>query len=209
MRILLADDHAILRLGLKSILAAEFPKAQFGEAETAQGALEQVWKHVWDVAVLDVTMPGRSGLDVLKEIKQRRPKLPVLVLSMHPEEQYAVRVLKAGASGYVTKVNAPIELVAAIKKVLAGGKYISTAVAEKLAAHLAPGADKQLHERLSDREFQILRLISSGKSVKEIARELSVSVQTVSTHRARLLKKMGLQTTVQLIRYGVENQLGE
>ncbi len=207
MKILLADDHAIVRHGLRDLLTKEYPTAEFGEVDTAQATLEQVWKHTWDVVVLDVTMPGRSGLDVLKEIKQCQPKLPVLVLSMHSEEQYAVRVLKAGASGYVTKVRAGAELVMAVKKVLAGGKYISAAVAESLADHLGPGEDLPPHERLSNREYQILRMIASGQSIKAIAAELSLSLQTVSTHRARMLKKMGLRRTAELIRYALENKL--
>jgi DNA-binding NarL/FixJ family response regulator len=207
MRILLVDDHAILRHGLKDILVREFPGAEFEEAETAQGAIEKVWNRPFDVVLLDVTMPGRSGLDALKDIKRSQPKLPVLILSMHPEELYAMRVLKAGASGFVNKAKAPLELVEAIKMVMAGGKYVSAAVADKLVNHLRAATDKAPHERLSNREFQILLLVASGKSVKEIAQELSLSQQTVSTHRARMLKKMGLHTTGDLIRYALENKL--
>ena len=207
MRILLADDHGILRYGLKGILAKEFQEAEFGEVETAQAALEQVRKSGWDIVILDVTMPGRSGLDVLKEIKQCRPKLPVLILSMHPEDQYGVRVLQAGADGYMTKVRAPIELVQAVKTVLKGDKYISATVAVKLASYVGPGRNKLPHERLSGREFEVLRMIGSGQTIKEIASILSVSLQTVSTHRSRMLKKMGLQSTASLIRYSLENKL--
>ncbi len=181
MRILLADDHAVVRHGLKQILADEFERATFGEARNAQEALNLVWKEPWDVAVLDITMPGRSGLEVLREIKKSRPKLPVLVLSMHPENQFAVRVLKRGASGYMTKESAPGELVGAIKKVLEGGRYVSPSLAEKLATYLSSDQQKPPQELLSDREFQVLRLIASGKIVSEIARELSLSVKTIST----------------------------
>jgi DNA-binding NarL/FixJ family response regulator len=207
MRILLVDDHGIFRRGLKEILAEEFPDAEFGEAGTAQAALEKITKCAWDAVVLDITMPGGSGLDVLKDIKRIRPSLPVLFLSMHPEEQYAVRVLKAGASGYITKVRAASDLVIAFKKIMAGGKYISGPVAETLLKHLQPGMDVPPHERLSNREYQIMRMIGSGQPNKEIAAELSVSVQTVSTHRSRLLKKMGLRTKADLIRYSIENHL--
>src|SRR6266851_8022500 len=172
MRILIADDHAVVRRGLRQILADEFKKAVFGEARNAQEALDLVWKDNWDVVVLDITMPGRSGLEVLREIKKSRPKLPVLVLSMHPENQFAVRVLKRGAAGYMTKESAPGELVGAIKKVLEGGRYVSPSLAEKLATYLSSDQQKKApQETLSDREFQVLRLIASGKMVSEIARE--------------------------------------
>ena len=207
MNILIADDHAIFRRGLREILAEHFAGATFGEAATAQAALEQVWTKKWDVVLLDVTMPGRSGVDILQEIRKERPALPVLMLSGHSEEQYGVRVLQAGAAGYMTKLKAPSELVDALKTVLAGGKYISPAIADKLVSQLQPGAQKPPHERLSEREYQVMKLIASGKSMKEIAAELSVSFQTVSTHRTRILKKMNLRTLGELIRYAVENQL--
>src|SRR3569833_1768577 len=181
MRILLTDDHGVLRRGLKEILAEEFPSAEFGEAGTAGEGLELVETRGWNALVLDITMPGRSGLDVLREIRRIRPTLPVLVVSMHPEEQYAVRVLKAGASGYVTKSRAAADLVTAMKKILAGGKHISPAIAEKLVSLLQCGGDVPPHERLSDREYQIMRMIGSGLSGKEIAFELSLTVQTMST----------------------------
>jgi two-component system invasion response regulator UvrY len=207
IRILIADDHSVFRHGLRDILARHFLGAEFGEANTAQGALEQVWKQPWSVVVLDVSMPGRSGVEVLKEIKSAQPRLPVLMLSMHPEDQYAVRVLQAGAAGYVTKLGAPQELVQAIEKVLSGGKYISPATAEKLVNRMHSGAGLAPHEKLSNREFQILRLLASGKPVKAIAADLSVSVQTVSTHRTRTLKKLGLRTTSELIRYAMDHRL--
>src|SRR6266478_2137592 len=209
MRILLADDHAVVRHGLKQILADEFKRAVFGEARNAQEALSHIWKETWDVVVLDITMPGRSGLEVLREIKKSRPKLPVLVLSMHPENQFAVRVLKRGAAGYMTKESAPEELVGAIKKVLAGGRYVSTSLAEKLATYLSSDTQKPAQELLSDREFQVLRLIASGKIVSEIARELSLSVKTISTYRTRILEKMGMKNNAELMHYAMQHQLVE
>src|SRR5882762_9016600 len=172
IRVLIADDHAILRRGLKEILVRELDGVSCGEAESAQQVLAQVQTHDWDVVILDVTMPGRSGLDVLKDLKSLRPKLPVLVLSMHPEDQYGKRVLKAGASGYMNKETAPKELVKAIRKVLAGGRYVSAALAEKLAADLSADAARPAHEALSDREFEVLRMITSGRTVTEIAETL-------------------------------------
>jgi DNA-binding NarL/FixJ family response regulator len=209
LRILVADDHAIFRRGLKEIITDHFRHVEVEEAETAHRALESIRKKEPDVAVLDITMPDRSGLEILAELKKANPKVPVLILSAHPEEQYAVRVLKAGAAGYLTKANAPNELVDAVNKVLAGGKYITPTLAEKLAAELT-GKDRQSpHDRLSDREYQIMRMIALGKSVKNIATELCLTVQTVSTHRARLLKKMGLQTNAELMRYALQRQLVE
>ena len=207
MKILLADDHAVVRRGLKQILADEFTRAAFGEARNAQEALDLVWKEKWDVIILDITMPGRSRLEVLREIKRSRPKLPVLVLSMHPENQFAVRVLKRGAAGYMTKESAPDELVGAIKKVLAGGRYVSASLAEKLASYVSSDAQKPPQESLSDREFQVLRLIASGKAVSEIARELSLSVKTISTYRARLLEKMDMKNNAELTHYAVQSNL--
>jgi two-component system, NarL family, invasion response regulator UvrY len=209
MKILLADDHAVVRRGLKQILAEEFKRASFGEARNAQEALDLVWKEDWDVVVLDITMPGRSGLDVLREIRRSRPKVPVLVLSMHPENQFAVRVLKRGAAGYMTKESAPEELVGAIKKVLAGGRYVSNSLAEKLATYLSSESPRPPQEMLSDREFQVLRLLASGKIVSEIARELSLSVKTISTYRTRILEKMGLRNNAELMHYAIQHQLVE
>ena len=161
------------------------------------------------MVVLDITMPGRSGLEVLREIKKSRPKLPVLVLSMHPENQFAVRVLKSGASGYMTKESAPEELVGAIRKVLAGGRYVSNSLAEKLASYVSTDSEKDPQELLSDREFQVLRLIASGKMVSEIARELSLSVKTISTYRTRILEKMGMKNNGELMHYAMQHQLVE
>jgi DNA-binding NarL/FixJ family response regulator len=168
-----------------------------------------VWKQPWDVVVLDITMPGRSGLEVLREIKKSKPRLPVLVLSMHPENQFAVRVLKRGASGYMTKESAPDELVGAIKKVLAGGRYVSTSLAEKLATYVSTYAPQAPQEMLSDREFQVLRLIASGKLVSEIAKELSLSVKTISTYRTRILEKMGMRNNAELMHYAMQHDLVE
>jgi two-component system, NarL family, invasion response regulator UvrY len=207
MRILLIDDHAVVREGLKLILADEFANAVFGEARNGQEALARVVKHHWDVAVLDVTMPGRNGVEVLREIKRLRPRLPVLILSMHPEDQFAVRMLRNGAAGYLTKEIAGDELVGAIRKVLAGKRYISPTLAERMASYLAIDVQKAPHERLSDREFQVTQMIASGKQVSEIARELSLSVQTISTYRARILQKMDLRNNAELTRYALEQGL--
>jgi two-component system invasion response regulator UvrY len=207
MRILITDDHAVVRQGLKQILAEEFKRAEFGEASNVQEAIDKVWKENWDVVVLDITMPGRSGLEVLKEIKKSRPKLPVLMLSMHPEDQFAVRLLKIGASGYMTKESAPQELVGAVKKVVAGGRYVSPALAEKMASYLAIDVQTPPHERLSDREFLVLRLIASGKTPTAIAKELGLSVKTVSTYRTRILEKMSMANSAELTHYAIQNQL--
>lgn len=207
MRILLTDDHAVVRQGLKLILQDHFKNAVFGEARNAHEALARVTKDKWDVLVLDVTMPGRSGWEVLRDVKRLRPKLPVLVLSMHPEDQFAVRMLKSGAAGYLTKESAGEELAGAIRKVIAGGRYISPSLAERMASYLDMDVQKAPHERLSDREFLILRMMASGKQVSQIARELSLSVKTISTYRARVLQKMDMKNNAELTRYAVEHGL--
>lgn len=209
LRILIADDHEVVQQGLKQILTDEFGKAQFGQARTTSEALELVRKQKWDIMVLDISMPGRSGLDVLKEVKQHYPKLPVLVLSVHPEDQYAVRALKAGASGYLTKDSASEELVKAVKQLRDGRKYVSQSLAEKLASVLGDAGDKSGAESLSDREFQVLRLIASGRTAKEIADELSLSVKTISTYRTRILEKLHFKTNAQLVQYAVQQGLTE
>ena len=201
------DDHAVVRRGLRQILADEFQRADFGEARNAQEALARVWKEKWDVVVLDITMPGRSGLEVLRGIKNAKAKVPVLVLSMHPEDQFAMRVLKEGASGYMTKESAPEELVRAVQKLLVGGRYVSPALAEKMALYLTEDIKGTPHERLSNREFQVMRLIASGKTVREIAEENFLSVKTVRTYRQRILEKMGLKRNAEVIRYALEHQL--
>ena len=207
IRILIADDHAIVRRGLKQIFAEEAGMTVAGEAQNAQEVLDLVRKQNWDVVVLDIAMPGRGGLDVLKELKQEFPQLPVLILSMHPEDQYAIRALKAGAAGYLTKESAPEELVNAIRKVMLGGKYVSASLAEKLALALDTDTSKPPHETLSDREYQVMCLIASGKTVGEIADELSLSVKTISTYRARILEKMNLKSNAALTHYAVQQRL--
>ncbi len=203
----MADDHAVVRQGLKLILADHFKKAVFGQARNATEALFRITKEHWDVLVLDITMPGRSGLEILQDVKRLRPKLPVLVLSMHPEDQFAVRMLKAGAGGYMTKESADEELVGAIQKVVSGGRYISPSLAERMASYLSVDVQKAPHERLSDREFQVLRMIASGKTVSQIGRELSLSVKTISTYRARVLEKMDMKNSAELTHYAVQHNL--
>jgi two-component system invasion response regulator UvrY len=209
IKVLIADDHPIVRQGLRQILSETADMVVSGEAINGQEALDKVRVGGWDVLVLDITMPGRSGFDILKELKYEQPALPVLVLSIHAEEQLAVRVLKAGASGYVTKENAPNELVRAIRKVVSGGRYISPGLAESLAFGLDMTSDRPRHETLSDREFQVMQLMASGKTLAEIAEVLSLSAKTVSTYRTRLLEKLNLKTNAELMRYAIENRLIE
>ncbi len=208
-RILIADDHPILRRGLRDILSRELEGAICGEAGNAQEVLSQVQSQDWNLVILDVNMPGRSGLEVLTDLKGLRPKLPVLVLSMHPEDQLGKRVLKAGASGYMNKESAPEELIKAVRKVLAGGMYVSPALAERLAANLHEDSGRPLHENLSDREFEVLRLIVAGKTTTQIAEVLHLSWPTVSTYRARILEKMQMTTNAELIKYAMRNELFE
>jgi two-component system, NarL family, invasion response regulator UvrY len=208
MRILLADDHTVVRRGLMQILAREFEAAVFGEAGNAQEVLDLVRKRYWDLLVLDITMPGRSGLEIMRKIKSLRPALPILVLSVHPENQFAVSVLKLGAAGYMTKESAAEELVGAVKKVINGGRYVSRSLGETLAAKLSSPA-KPLQELLSEREFQVLRLIASGKIISEIAQDLVLSVKTISTYRHRVLEKMELRNNAELMLYAVQHQLVE
>jgi two-component system invasion response regulator UvrY len=209
LKILIADDHAIFRRGVKEILTEAFPNSTFGEAEQSQQLLDLISKNKWDVVILDVSMPGRSGLDSLGDIQKHSPKLSVLVLSMHSEEQYAVRVIRAGAAGYLTKANAGTELVDAVKKLIAGKRYVGPALAEQLALQLQTGSKNTLHADLSDREFEILKMIASGQSIKQISLKLSLSVPTVSTYRARILKKMRMESNAELMRYGMENGMVE
>jgi len=207
IQILIVDDHAILRRGLKEILEREFRDVSIGGAGTAEQALTQLDSEKWDLVILDITMPGRSGIDVLTHLKALRPNLPVLVLSMHPEDQYGKRVLKAGASGYMNKESAPEELIKAVRKLLSGGRYVSETLAEMLAVDLGRDDGTPAHERLSDREFEVLRKMASGKTVGQIAQELHLSVPTVSTYRARILEKMGMSNTAELIRYALTHHL--
>ena len=204
IKILIADDHPVVRKGLKDIIQETSDMTVSGEAGKGQEVLENVRKIDFDVVVLDIAMPGRSGLDILKELKSEKPELPVLILSIHPEEQYAVRVLKAGASGYLTKDSAPDELITAILKVSRGKKYISSSLAEKLAYDLEIGVEKPLHEALSDREYEVMCRIASGKTVKEIAEELFLSVKTISTYRARILEKMQMKSNAELTHYAIK-----
>ena len=207
IRILVADDHTIVRRGLRQILLEGFPGALVEEVGDAEDLIKNVVKSTWDVIISDLSMPGRSGLDALQQIKQLHPNLPVLILSIHPEEQYALRVLKAGASGYLSKDMAPDELVNAVKKVMLGKKYISASVAEKLAATLDQDHDKPLHEYLSDREFNVLKMLAAGRSVSEIAETLFLSVTTVSTYRSRIMAKMNLKNNAELTLYSMEHKL--
>lgn len=207
LKILIADDHTVVRKGLKQILLEEFPSALIEEVVDAEELLKKLIKTAYDVVISDLSMPGRSGLEALQQIKQHYPKLPVLILSVHAEEHYAIRVLKAGAAGYLSKDSAPDELVKAVNRVLTGRKYITASIAEKLAATLDQDNEKSSHENLSDREFEVLKLLASGKSVSEIAQSLSLSVTTVSTYRARILVKMTMKTNADLTLYAVENKL--
>jgi len=209
LKVHIADDHAVVRRGLKQILDETSDIVVSGEATNSREVLEQVTAQRWDVLVLDITMPGRSGLDILKEIKALAPKLPVLVLSMHSEDQFASRVLKAGAAGYLPKESAPEELVKAIRKVCGGGRYISSAQAEKLVYMFEPGGDKLPHETLSNREYEVLRRIASGRTVTEIAAEVKLSVKTISTYRSRILDKMRMQNSAELTHYAIKNGLVE
>lgn len=205
IKVLIADDHAIVRSGLKQILDETGGEIQVqGEAANGREVLEKIQAQDWDVLVLDITMPGRSGLDILKDIRQLKPRLPVLILSMHAEEQFATRMLKAGASGYLNKESAPEELVKAIRKVCEGGKYVSAAQAERMVSELTGNSDKLPHELLSDREYEILCLIASGKTATQIAKQLVLSVKTVSTYRSRILEKMKLETNAQLTHYAIK-----
>ena len=209
IRILITDDHALIRLGLKQLLIAGFGKTTIGEATNAREALDQISQKDWDAVLLDITMPGRSGLDVLRDIKMMKPKLPILILSACSEDQFALRVLKLGAAGYIKKESAPEELVAALKKVIAGKKYITASVAEKLASNLKPDSDRAPHETLSDREYEVMCMIARGRTSSQIAKILSLSVKTVSTYRTRILEKLQLHTNADLTYYAIKNGMVE
>lgn len=209
IRAIVADDHAVVRRGLRELLSESREVAVIGEAGTARETLEQVRSGKWDVLVLDINLPDGSGLDVLRQVKQEYPQLPVLILTIYAEEQFAVRALRAGAAGYLTKESAPEELVDAIRKVVHGGRYISPALAERLALLADPQAERQPHETLSDREFQVFRTLASGRTVSQVADSLHLSVKTISTYRARVLEKMGLQTNAELTMYAVRNGIVE
>ncbi len=207
MNILIVDDHAVIHQGLRRILYDEFEGATFGEACHSQEALDLIRREPWDVVILDVNLPGRGGLDVLRQIRAERPKLPIIIFSMHSEEQFAIRALKGGASGYVAKDSASALLIEAIRKVISGGKYVSPALAEKLAANLGRDLSLAPHEILSDREFEVMRMIAAGKTTTAIADQFSLSVKTVSTYRTRILEKLQLKTNSQLIRYAIDHGL--
>lgn len=207
IRVLIADDHAVVRAGVRQILSEHPDIRLVGEASTGQEALDKVRRGGCDVLILDLTMPGMSGLDVLKQIRGEYPRLPVLVLTMHPEDQYAVRTVKAGASGYLTKKSVPDQLVRAIRRVVAGHKYITPEVADRLVEEVKHDAGEPPHAALSDREFQILLLIAGGRTVSEIARDINLSVKTVSTYRSRILEKMGMKTNAELTHYAFQQKL--
>ena len=209
IRVLTVDDHAIVRNGVKILFDGRPETATFGEASNAQEAIALVREQDWDVVVMDITLGDRSGIEIMKELKAIRPKLPVLILSMHSEAQFARRAFKAGAAGYITKDSLPDELATAINKVAHGGKYVSPTLAERLVMSIDRGMDKEPHEELSDREFEIMCLIASGKTVSEIAELLSRSVKTISTYRARILEKMEMRTNAQITHYVIQNKLVE
>lgn len=209
VRVLICDDHPMVRRGLREIVTEQTAMTVVGEASHAAEIVDLVRKTECDVVLLDITMPGRNGLEALKDIKLERPDMPVLMLSIHPEDQYAIRALKCGAAGYLTKESAPEELVRAIQKVVAGGRYVSASLAERLADQVGGKAGATPHEQLSDREFEVLRQIGQWKTVSQIAGEMSLSVKTVSTYRTRILEKLNLKTTAELIKYVQENRLEE
>jgi len=208
-RILLVDDHEVVRRGVRLVVAEGFPAAEFGEARTASEALALLAAERWDLLVLDITLPGRSGLDVLEDVRRQWPRLPVLVLSAYPEEEFAVRCLRLGAAGYLTKGSAADELVAACRKALEGGKYVTAALAERLAAVLGGTVRGQPHDALSGRELQVIRLVASGRTMREIAAELRLSEKTIATYRARIAQKLGVSTNVDLTRYALQHKLVE
>ena len=207
LKVLVADDHSVVRRGLRQILSEAFSGVTVGEAANARELLALLEENRWDIVLLDISMPGRNGLDCLKDIKHRQPHIPVLVLSVHPEDQFAVRTLRAGAAGYMTKESAPEELVKAIEKVLGGGRYVSASFAERLAGNLAAPISQAPHELLSDREYEVMLLIARGRTVKEIAGDLCLSVKTISTYRAHIIRKTKLENNAGIIRYALRNAL--
>ena len=209
IKILVVDDHVIVREGLKKILLDTPDMVVADEASNGQEVTKKIWDNDYDLILLDISLPGRSGLDVLKQLKCTKPQVPILILSVHPEEQYALRSLRAGASGYLTKQSAPDELIGAIRKVAKGRKYITSSIGEKLAFEMEGDSRKFPHETLSDREYQVMCMIGSGKTVKEIADTLSLSVKTISTHRTHILNKMQMKNNAQLTHYAIKNALVE
>jgi DNA-binding NarL/FixJ family response regulator len=208
-RILIVDDHEVVRRGLRGILTEAFPDAECGEASDSREAMGALTSATWDLVLLDINLPGRSGLEVLADLRQMQPSLPVVMLSVYPEADYAVRAIRMGAAGYLTKQTAADELLAAVRKALEGGKYVTASLAETLARTLGGEIQSLPHESLSPRELQVLRLIVAGRSLKEIAAELSLSEKTVGTYRTRISDKMGLRTNVELTRYAMQNGLAE
>lgn len=209
IKVLVADDHAIVRRGLRQILAETTDIMVAGEAGSAAEVMTLVREQRWTVIVLDISLPGATGLQLLSEVKREKPEIPVLVLTAHPEDQYAVRAIRAGASGFLNKESAPDKLIEAVRKVASGGRYVGAELAETLASVLAGEGKGEPHERLSDREFEIFKMLASGKTVSEVAHELSLSVKTVSTHRTRMLKKMEMRTNAELTHYAMRNRLVE
>lgn len=209
IRVLIADDHMIVREGLKQLLSSAPDLAVIGEAQNGQEVLQRVRQDEFDVLLLDMSMPGRSGIELIKQVRGEKPKLRVLVLTMHEEGQYAVRAIKAGAAGYLTKDSASVQLVAAIRKVAAGGVFISPVVAEQFALGAMPGTDGPPHTALSDREYQVFEMLVAGKTVTDIAERLNLSVKTVSTHKARIMQKMNMTNQAELIRYAIGHRLVE
>ncbi|BCA54571.1 Response regulator, LuxR family [Nitrospira sp. KM1] len=207
LRILIADDHSLFRRGVKDLLADGLEDVTVGECANAYDLMEQVRQKQWDLVILDIGMPGTTGTDALRLLKAERPGLPVIVLSMHPEDQYAVRMFKAGANAYLTKASAPEELVTAVKKVSAGGQYVGIALGEKLVYMLRPGHDGPLHDLLSDREYEVMRFLASGKTVSEIADTMHLGVTTVSTYRSRILEKLHLKNNAELMHYALRQGL--
>ncbi len=207
LRILIADDHPIVRQGLRQIIAEISDMVVADEASNGWEVLSKARASYYDVVLLDISMPGIHGIDIIRQLKNKRPRLPILILSIHPEEQYAVPALRAGASGYLTKESIPDELVAAIRKVSMGGKYVSSSLAEKLASDLETSDEQPAHKTLSDREYQVMCMVASGKTVTEIAQELSLSVKTISTYRSRILEKMKMKNNVELAYYAIKNRL--
>ncbi|HLK60022.1 MAG TPA: response regulator transcription factor [Chthonomonadaceae bacterium] len=207
LKFIVADDHAVVRQGIKQILSAKMENVTVVEAQSANEVMLLIQQRGWDLLILDIGMPGRSGLEVLNEIRSNTSPPPILVLSMYPEDQMAQRVLKAGADGYLTKDSAPEALVLAVRKILSGGKYVSSSFAERIVSNMQKGIPEQPHNALSNREYEVMRLIALGKTVSQVAQQLSLSVKTVSTYRARILNKMGMETNAELIHYAVRNGL--
>jgi two-component system, NarL family, invasion response regulator UvrY len=209
IRILIADDHPIVRAGFKQVISDTQDITVADEAKNGEEVMNLIRKNDYDIVLLDISMPGKNGLEVLKDLKVEKPKLPVMILSIYPEEQYAVRALRAGASGYMTKASAPNELIVAIRKISQGGKYISSSLAEKLTDYLSEDISKPLHEKLSDREYQVMLMIASGKTVTNIADQLCLSVKTISTYRSHIIEKMKLKNNAEITLYAVQNKINE